>query len=355
MIFLLISHFLICLVLAQIRYKMPPTLPLHKRYEIIFLHIHPNGPKWGVSKVAQHMKCSTSTVQHWISRYEKNKNLSDFQKEGRPRSTSAREDNLLLQIAGRDTVGTSSGIQEKLERRGVNISKSTIQRRLREAKWKYHNPLLKPLLSNGHRINRVGWAEKHRNFDWSSVIFTDETTFYLTSSGRKTWQSPLKRKMQRTVKFPQKLNAWGAFSAQGFGKLICFTENLNAELLCSIYERGLLSTALEQFGPKPGSWTLQEDNDPKHTSTLAKEWRVKHNVRRMEWPSMSPDLNPIENVWSVLKVKVAKRHPKTLFGLRAVVQEEWRSMSTEFAERLSDSMEDRLSSVLMSEGDFILY
>ena len=84
-----------------------------------------------------------------------------------------------------------------------------------------------------------------------------------------------------------------AFQTVGLVVSICFRENLNADLLCKIHRYCLLPTARNQFGRKSNEWTLQEDNDSKHMSKLANEWRLKHGIYRIQWPSMSPDLNPI--------------------------------------------------------------
>ncbi|KAI4880002.1 hypothetical protein NFI96_029184 [Prochilodus magdalenae] len=43
----------------------------------------------------------------------------------------------------------------------------------------------------------------------------------------------------------------------------------------------------------------------------------------MEWPSQSPDLNPIENLWRELKVRDAKRQPQNLNDLVMICKEEW--------------------------------
>ena len=66
--------------------------------------------------------------------------------------------------------------------------------------------------------------------------------------------------------------------------------------MCTIYKRGLLPTDLKQFGHDSTLWKLQEDNEPKHTSKLAVNWKRNNGVDETRWPSMSPDLAPIENM-----------------------------------------------------------
>ncbi|CAJ0939045.1 unnamed protein product [Ranitomeya imitator] len=75
-------------------------------------------------------------------------------------------------------------------------------------------------------------------------------------------------------------------------------------------------------------WVFQHDNDPKHTARATKEWLRKKHFKVLEWPSQSPDLNPIENLWRELKVRVAKQKAKSITALEEICMEEWANIPT---------------------------
>jgi hypothetical protein len=148
---------------------------------------------------------------------------------------------------------------------------------------------------------------------------------------------------------------YGCFAEKGFGQIYCFTDNLNADKLCEIYKHTLLPTAITFFGEDKDKWILQEDNDPKHLSKKAQNWKVDNQINRLSWPSQSPDLNPMENVWAVLKANVSKYKPASAKELVRVIKKEWKSLDPTFAKNLVISMQNRISSIISNEGDHLLY
>ncbi|KAK3561430.1 hypothetical protein QTP86_002543 [Hemibagrus guttatus] len=86
------------------------------------------------------------------------------------------------------------------------------------------------------------------------------------------------------------------------------------------------------------TWVLQQDNDPKHSSKSTSEWLKKNKMKTLEWPSQSPDLNPIEILWHDLKKVVHARKPSNVAELQQFCKDEWAKIPPKRCNRLTASL-----------------
>lgn len=114
----------------------------------------------------------------------------------------------------------------------------------------------------------------------------------------------------------------------------------------------MLPSAKKVVGRK---WVFQHDNDPKHTSNLVKQFLATKKINVMEWPAMSPDLNPIEQIWGELKKMVKGRNPRNINTLKVIIEEEWNAITPALCDKYVQTMKSRLQAVIDANGGHTKY
>ena len=212
-----------------------------------------------------------------------------------------------------------------------------------------------------HIRKRLVFARAHQHWtveDWKRIVWSDETKINrLGSDGREyTWiRDGMARNQSHykgTVKFGGgSLMFWGCMMADGVGYGCQIEGNMDAETYTGILRDYMLSS-LEYYEKDSGDIVFQQDNDPKHTSQLAKKWFSDNSIEVMEWPAQSPDLNPIEHLWVHLKWKLKQyvTEPKSIHELWTRVDKEWNAIEPEICLGLIESMPRRISAVIRAKG-----
>ncbi len=166
----------------------------------------------------------------------------------------------------------------------------------------------KPLLKQKHCPKHLTWAKENNNWTFarsSKVLFSDKSTFCISfgNQGPRVWRKSGEAQnpccLKSSVKFPQSVMIWAAMSSAGFGPLCFLKSTVNAAIYQDILEHFMLPSADKFYGD--ADFIFQQDLAPAYTAKGTKSWFSDHDVTVLDWPTNSPDLNPIKNLWCIIK------------------------------------------------------
>ena len=125
-----------------------------------------------------------------------------------------------------------------------------------------------------------------------------------------------------------RIQVWGCSTARSVGHI----HHIKGILKQKVYKQILIHhmrASLLQFGGKD-KIIFQNDNDSKHTAKSVENYikRAKYQVLQ-NWPEQSDDINPIENLWQELKIRLAQTwlRPTNKGERFDVVKREWNALS----------------------------
>lgn len=317
-----------------------------------------------IRQVAEKVNVSTATV----SRVGK-LSCSDREKVkgGRPEVLSPADKRYCVRLVTKGRMDSASKVHKQFEKDHQKVvSVDTIKRALKDSGLGAIPKPSKPLLNSRNVKKRLEWCHAHRHWtldDWKRVVWSDETKINrFNSDGRAwAWIREGTHLQPQHVKMSVKhgggsIMLWSAITYAGTGWLCRIEGTMDKHLYKSILEdeqNATINFVCRELNLDRSQIVFQQDNDPKHTPKLVKSYLQSQDYQVMEWPPQSPDLNPIENMWRLLKIRLNEYDspPKGMQELFERVTEVWYEVITkEECQKVIESMPRRIEDCIKAKG-----
>ncbi|GBN12829.1 Transposable element Tcb2 transposase [Araneus ventricosus] len=335
-----------------------------------------DGMRWGIVgrleagqsllQICREFNLTPSIVCNLWKQFQDTGSIEIKPGQGRPRATTATEDRYLSIIARRNRGETASQFSCDLyATTGTRVSRVTVSKRLHETGLFARRPAVcVPLTSTNRRV-RLAWCREHKDWSmdqWATVLFTDESRFSLNTNSRRTfiWREPGTRYLPSNVR---EIDHYG-----GGGLMVWAGIMLEGRTPLHVFERGtmtgmryrdeILGPYVRLFRGAVGpEFILMDDNARPHRALLVDEFLESENIRRMDWPTRCPDLNPIEHVWDALGRAIASRNPppRTIQEMKTALLNEWGQLPQEMINCFISSMKSRCKACISVRGDHTPY
>ena len=330
------------------------------------------------AEIGTQLNIPRTTVTSFLQRFEKRGSDENLPHSGRPRKTLERFDRYLIRTALVHTNVTNDALRDITD---SEVSTSTIRRRLREDHIRKWRAVERALLTEDHAKKRLDWARRYRLFtpeDWNRVFWSDECAVQKDSDDLQMWV--FRHADKREKYLPKNVRGrakggglfqmiWGCFAGTKLGPIVFLDGTINADVYIAMLQNNLLPFIDAVIADGATDVVFQQDNATPHIAKRTHAWfentMQEHGFTLMKWPPNSPDMNPIENLWAIVKLHLHRRFPDTkhLHGspemiktiLKQRLMEVWWDIREEVLNRLIESMPCRVQALLEAKGWYTDY
>jgi hypothetical protein len=295
------------------------------------------------AQIIDHFKLSKFIViiiVHRIQRQE-NSSLRLIKRADRSHKLNARARRRLIrhvETNSRDDFATLSSFSKVTH----SIHRVTIRSYLRIADYLRFKTRKKSFLKFKHKLVRLKWAREHVNWtleNWMHVIWTNEITFETDLNIRSDYVSRRKDIAMkcRYLKFTSKsnriiLSIWETITweIKNSVHFLPKKKRINFE----IYVNQMLKELSLSFYAKcvnERDYMIYMNNETDyHIFKLTVKWRHENDLKRMHWSTQSSNLNLIENLWRLIKLRINDRRHRVhlIEKMKRVVEDEWNKLTS---------------------------
>lgn len=244
---------------------------------------------------------------------------------------------------------------KRLQKLGYTVSYRTVCRTLKSMQYiKFGYPSQKVFMTARHRQLRLAWARQQLQtpFNWTEVFFADEKQYMLDGPQRRQKilydQRDPTPYVSRRGESNRIVHVWGAFSLRAVPPLVPISAHFNTAEYISVLANGFVPHASTH---QP---ILLHDRHSVHKARQTTRWLDALGIQVILLPAKSPDLNPIENLWSVVSRQVfpGTATYNTKDSLLQAINAAWETVRANHSLRqhLVGSMTQRFQAVVRAKG-----